>query len=191
LNYCFISILFSLWLGLKFFTSKGGLESAEITEILARAHDLEATVSAEAIEQVQPVLQPIGLMDAYSAHLVSLVRKGTKSQQDKPLQGFHIIVDAGNGAGGFFVDKVLIPLGANTVGSQFLDPDGTFPNHIPNPEDHAAMKACSEATLKHKADLGICFDTDVDRAAVVDSAGTEINRDRLIALLASTHTQTD
>jgi len=46
------------------------------------------------------------------------------------------------------------------------------------------MKAASEATLANKADLGIIFDTDVDRAAVVDSDGTEINRDRLIALLA-------
>ena len=43
--------------------------------------------------------------------------------------------DAGNGAGGFYAEKVLKPLGACTEGSQFLDPDGSFPNHIPNPED--------------------------------------------------------
>jgi phosphomannomutase len=40
-----------------------------------------------------------------------------------------IAVDAGNGSGGFFATDVLAPLGADVSGSQFLDPDGTFPNH--------------------------------------------------------------
>jgi len=40
---------------------------------------------------------------------------------------------------------------------------GLFPNHIPNPEDKTAMKAITEAVLQNKADLGIIFDTDVDR----------------------------
>lgn len=84
--------------------------------------------------------------------------------------------------------KVLEPLGAITTGSQFLEPDGKiyseifiqmsrrvifyknlsfqsgmFPNHIPNPEDKTAMKAITQAVLDNKADLGIIFDTDVDR----------------------------
>lgn len=65
------------------------------------------------------------------------VRSATGETQ--PLQGKRILVDAGNGAGGFYVDKVLKPLGADTTGSQFLDPDGRFPNHIPNPENETAM----------------------------------------------------
>lgn len=40
---------------------------------------------------------------------------------------------------------------------------GLFPNHIPNPEDKAAMEAITQAVLNNKADLGIIFDTDVDR----------------------------
>lgn len=60
-----------------------------------------------------------------------------------------------------------------------------FPNHVPNPEAKEAMEAARSATLAAKADLGIVFDTDVDRAAVVDPQGNEINRDRLIALLAA------
>lgn len=51
---------------------------------------------------------------------------------DEPLKGLKIVVDAGNGAGGFFVNEVLNELGADTIGSNFLDPDGMFPNHIPN-----------------------------------------------------------
>ncbi|XP_019193170.1 PREDICTED: uncharacterized protein LOC109187439 [Ipomoea nil] len=81
--------------------------------------------------------------------------------------------------------KVLEPLGAITSGSQFLEPDGMFPNHIPNPEDKTAMKAITQAVLDNKADLGIIFDTDVDRSAAVDSSGHEFNRNRLIALLSA------
>ncbi|XP_054813276.1 LOW QUALITY PROTEIN: uncharacterized protein LOC129313907 [Prosopis cineraria] len=81
--------------------------------------------------------------------------------------------------------KVLEPLGAITTGSQFLEPDGMFPNHIPNPEDKTAMKAITQAVLDNKADLGIIFDTDVDRSAAVDSFGREINRNRLIALMSA------
>jgi phosphomannomutase len=96
-----------------------------------------------------------------------------------------IIVDAGNGAGGFFAEDVLAPLGADTAGSQFLEPDGRFPNHIPNPENEEAMRSVSDAVLASGAHLGIIFDTDVDRASVVDSSGEPISRNRLIALMSA------
>ncbi|MER2063990.1 MAG: phosphomannomutase/phosphoglucomutase, partial [Alkalibacterium sp.] len=76
-------------------------------------------------------------------------------------------------------------LGADTTGSQFLDPDGTFPNHEPNPDNKEAMQSISEAVLKNKADLGIIFDTDVDRSAIVDSEGNSINRNNLIGLIGA------
>ena len=82
-----------------------------------------------------------------------------------------IIVDAGNGSGGFFADKILAPLGADVNGSQFLEPDGMFPNHIPNPEDKIAMASLKKAVLDKRADLGLIFDTDVDRAGAVFSDG--------------------
>ena len=93
-------------------------------------------------------------------------------------------VDAGNGAGGFYAD-MLASLGAKTDGSQFLEPDGRFPNHIPNPEDEAAMAAISAAVKRSGANLGVIFDTDCDRAAIVDHTGREINRNRLIALISA------
>ncbi|MBQ6570483.1 MAG: phosphomannomutase/phosphoglucomutase, partial [Clostridia bacterium] len=93
--------------------------------------------------------------------------------------------DAGNGAGGFYARDVLAPLGADITGSQFLEPDGNFPNHIPNPEAPEAMEAVRSAAVRNNADLGIIFDTDVDRAGCVDSRGTEINRNRLVALASA------
>ena len=62
---------------------------------------------------------------------------------------------------------MLAPLGADITGSQFLDPDGSFPNHICNPEHPSAMAAGAKATTAAKADLGIVFDTDVDRYVCV------------------------
>lgn len=80
---------------------------------------------------------------------------------------------------------MLAPLGADTSGSQFLDPDGTFPNHIPNPEEPEATRAGAAAVSKSQADLGIIFDTDVDRSGVVDKDGLTINSNRMIALMSA------
>ena len=163
--------------GFKFFTAGGGLEKADIKAILEYAAGDETTGLA-----VGSLVQG-EFMDAYAKILADKIRAATG--EEKPLEGFKIVVDAGNGAGGFYVDKVLQPLGADTEGSRYLDPDGSFPNHIPNPEDKAAMASIMEAVRETKADLGIIFDTDVDRAGAVLSDGSELNRNRIIAMLAA------
>ena len=76
-------------------------------------------------------------------------------------------------------------MGANITGSQFLDPDGTFPNHIPNPDNKKAMSSIQKAVLANQADLGIIFDTDVDRSALVDDQGVTLNRNNLIAVISA------
>lgn len=163
--------------GLKFFTPEGGLEADEISRILDMAERGEHICGGEAFYEERSYL------DEYCLSLVNSVRRACG--EDRPLYGKKIIVDAGNGAGGFFADKVLKPLGADTEGSLFLQPDGMFPNHIPNPEDRQAIHCLSRAVVKEKADLGIIFDTDVDRAGAVDACGEEINRNKLIALVAA------
>ncbi|KAL2899845.1 Phosphomannomutase/phosphoglucomutase [Bienertia sinuspersici] len=173
--------------GFKFFTNAGGLGKADIKDILERASEIYKKFTGEGLQKSQgrsASVRRVDYMAIYASDLVQAVRKAA-GNKEKPLEGFHIVVDAGNGAGGFFVDKVLKPLGAVTSGSQFLEPNGMFPNHIPNPEDKAAMRAITQAVLSNKADLGIIFDTDVDRSAAVDSAGRELNRNRLIALLSA------
>ncbi len=125
-------------------------------------------------------------ISVYCEFLCEKIKKGINARDyEKPLKGLHIVVDTGNGAGGFFVEKVLNPLGADTIGSQFLEPDGTFPNHIPNPENKAAMESIKNAVLKNKADLGIIFDTDVDRMSAVLPNGEEVNRDAIIAMMSA------
>lgn len=168
--------------GLKFFTAEGGLEKADITEILALSDKIYEG-GIEKNNETKGNVEVLDFISVYSGILVNKIKDATGDE--KPLDGFRIVVDAGNGAGGFFVDKVLKPLGADTTGSQFLEPDGSFPNHIPNPEDEEAMKAICNAVVANKADFGIIFDTDVDRAGAVDRNGREINRNRIIALIAA------
>lgn len=168
--------------GLKFFTSQGGLEKQDIIDILTLAERNKFEPRSQ-----RGTISKHDFISIYAAGLVEKVRKGVNHPEhfEEPLKGLKIIVDAGNGAGGFYVDKVLQPLGADPTGSQFLDPDGTFPNHIPNPEDRNAMASICQAVIDCKADFGILFDTDVDRVAAVDSQGRELNRNRAIALISA------
>lgn len=167
--------------GLKFFTRDGGLEGSDIEEILLFAQNGEAPEELSGGEIV-----PTDYMSDYSARLRAMIcREVNAEDYEHPLKGFKIVVDAGNGAGGFYAEKVLAPLGADTTGSCFLEPDGMFPNHIPNPENEEAMASISRAVLDAGADMGVIFDTDVDRGGAVDSKGNEINRNRLVAMAAA------
>ena len=163
--------------GLKFFTKWGGIDGKDLTVIIEIA-DKGGFAAKEGA-----TIEEVAYMTQYAAGLrKKICDEIGKNEEDKPLSGYHIVVDAGNGVGGFYAYDVLEPLGADISGSRFLNPDGMFPGHIPNPEDKTAMQSITEAVIESKADLGVIFDTDVDRAGCVDSTGEEINRNRLIAL---------
>ncbi len=164
--------------GLKFFVGTGGLEGSDISEILTLAERKEECISAQ-----KGNVEKVDYMKDYAARLRDMIIRET-GKGEKPLQNYHIVVDAGNGVGGFYANEVLAPLGADICGSQFLDPDGMFPNHIPNPENKQAIESICDAVKTSGADFGVIFDTDVDRAGCVDGDGNEINRNRLIAIAA-------
>lgn len=167
--------------GLKFFTREGGLEGSDIEEILEYAQNGDSPAENSCGE-----IRKVDYMTDYAKGLCEKIKKEVNAEDyEHPLKGFKIVVDAGNGAGGFYADKVLSVLGADTTGSRYLDPDGMFPNHIPNPEDATAMASICEAVKEANADLGVIFDTDVDRGGAVDSKGNEINRNRLVAVAAA------
>lgn len=163
--------------GIKLFNKEGGLNKEDIADILKNAETVETAF------KIGGSRQDFAFIPKYAAGIVRTIQERTGAEQ--PLKGAHIVVDAGNGAGGFFAKLVLEPLGANTEGSQFLEPDGHFPNHIPNPEDKTAIHAIIDAVKANQADMGIIFDTDVDRAAVIDERGHAINRNGFIAFIAS------
>lgn len=168
--------------GLKFFTKSGGVEHEDITAILNYAGEEQTPESGKTGKRVNK-----DLLKDYAADLREKIRNGLPEavRTKQPLKGRHIVVDAGNGAGGFFATHVLEPLGAVTQGSQFLEPDGLFPNHVPNPDNKEAMNSLQKAVLENNADFGIIFDTDVDRSAVVDKEGNSVNRNNLIGLIGA------
>ncbi len=172
--------------GFKYFTAEGGLDKPDITTLIELAQS--ESIPEKLLKPFSGKLQlpeGKGLMDLYQEHLKNTIRKGLGAGNgDKALAGLHIVVDAGNGAGGFFVSGVLEPLGADCSGSRYLEPDGSFPNHQPNPENAEAMASICEAVTASGADLGIIFDTDVDRASAVDSKGRPIGRNEIVALAA-------
>ena len=164
--------------GLKFFLPEGGVSATDISMILSIA------ANTAPVDGPHPAVQKHDFLPVYKQQLMDRMRRGLDTDVACPLLGLHVVVDAGNGAGGFY-EEMLREMGAWTEGSQFLEPDGHFPNHIPNPENEQAMAAISQAVVRVGADLGVIFDADCDRAAIVDAAGREINRNRLIALISA------
>ncbi|MES2768396.1 MAG: phosphomannomutase/phosphoglucomutase [Bdellovibrionota bacterium] len=99
------------------------------------------------------------------------------------LSGLKIVLDCGNGAAGVIVRKLYEACGA-TATILFENPDGTFPNHHPDPTVEKNLVDLKKEVLKQKADVGIGFDGDADRIGVVDENGKMILGDELMVLIS-------
>ncbi|MDI9388190.1 MAG: phosphomannomutase/phosphoglucomutase [Synergistota bacterium] len=92
-----------------------------------------------------------------------------------------VVADSGNGTAGLMIREYLEALGCEVV-SLFDEPDGSFPNHHPDPQQRKNLAALIEAVRREKADVGVAFDGDADRLGVVDERGEMIWGDILMAL---------
>jgi phosphomannomutase/phosphoglucomutase len=116
----------------------------------------------------------------------SLVQQHMQTIASKVRMGprkLKIVLDAGNSLSGVFMQPVYEQLGIEVI-CLYCEPDGTFPNHLPNPEDPETTKDLERAVIEHGADMGIGFDGDADRCGIIDEHGHHIAADRLLALLA-------
>jgi phosphomannomutase/phosphoglucomutase len=91
-----------------------------------------------------------------------------------------IVCDSGNGTGGLYAPAFLRRIGCE-VTDLFSEPDGTFPNHHPDPTKRENLVKLIETVKTKGADLGVGFDGDADRIGVVDDQGQVIWGDRLMA----------
>jgi phosphomannomutase len=98
----------------------------------------------------------------------------------KPLR---VVIDAANGMGGVMLPPVLERLPIDAV-PYFFEPDGTFPNHEPNPLLPENREFIIEKLREEGADLGVAFDGDADRCFFVDDTGEFVPGDFVTALLA-------
>ncbi len=98
----------------------------------------------------------------------------------RPLR---VVVDAGNGIAGSYAPELLRRLGCEVI-EQHCESDGTFPHHLPDPEDAHNVVDLQERVVRERADLGIAYDGDADRVGVVDEKGERHEADLILVLLA-------
>ncbi|MFN7924914.1 MAG: phosphomannomutase/phosphoglucomutase [Bryobacteraceae bacterium] len=94
-----------------------------------------------------------------------------------------VVVDAGNGTAGPVMKQLLPKLNCDAV-ELYFEPDGSFPNHHPDPTVEKNLEPLSKAVREHKADLGIAFDGDSDRIGAVDERGQVVWGDYLMLIYA-------
>jgi phosphomannomutase len=116
------------------------------------------------------------LLGAYAKHLHALVDLSG-------IRRLTVVVDAGNGMGGLTTPAVLGGLDLDIVGL-YLDLDGSFPNHPPNPLEPANLVDAQVAVREHGADLAVVFDGDADRCFVIDERGEVVSPSAITALIA-------
>ena len=128
-------------------------------------------------------LQPaIGARDAYVARVMSFVTVAA-------LRPLKILVNAGNGAAGPTFDAIAHALHLAGAPLEFVrlnhDPDGSFPNGIPNPLLPENQPATAQAVVAAKADMGVAWDGDFDRCFFFDHTGRFIDGEYIVGLLAA------
>lgn len=98
----------------------------------------------------------------------------------RPLK---IVVDAGNGIAGTFAPELLRRLGCEVI-EQHCESDGSFPNHLPDPEDEHNVVDLQARVVEERADLGVAYDGDADRVGIIDERGRRHEADLILVLLA-------
>ena len=160
--------------GIKFCRAGArGVEADFLTKLRQRALELDGHVSPELGEGA---VTEIDTLAGYAEHLTGLV----SLEGIRPLR---VVVDAGNGMAGHTVEAVLGGANLELVGL-FLDLDGSFPNHQPNPLEPENLVDAQRAVLEHGADVALVFDGDADRCFIVDERGQVVSPSAITALIA-------
>ena len=150
-------------------------DAAPITpDLMARIVELSGAELPPAA--VRGDYRELDLLGAYAAHLHSLVDLSTTRR-------LRVVVDAGNGMAGWTTPAVLGPLDVDVIGL-YMDLDGSFPNHPPNPLEPANLVDAQRAVRETGADLALVFDGDADRCFIIDERGEVVNPSVVTALIA-------
>ncbi|MGI8768579.1 MAG: phosphomannomutase/phosphoglucomutase [Propionibacteriaceae bacterium] len=154
----------------------------------AKARPLTTAILAELKDRViNPGPAPVGchpgsvvvqdLLPAYVDHLLSLVDLSTSRR-------LRVVADAGNGMAGHTLPSVFAHLDAELIGL-YLELDGSFPNHPPNPLEPQNLVDAQRAVRQNHADLGLVFDGDADRCFIIDERGQVVSPSAVTALIAT------
>jgi phosphomannomutase len=154
-----------------------GIETglAEIRQMVA--DDVPASDGAPGRGGAPGTISTRDLLSGYAEFLKGLV-------DVSGIRPLTVVVDAGNGMGGFTVPTVFEGLPLNVI-PLYFELDGSFPNHEANPIDPANLRDLQRAVREHGADIGLAFDGDADRCFVVDERGEIVSPSVLTALIAA------
>lgn len=140
-------------------------------ELAALAREFEGGRFTEGRGSVETV----DVRDAYATAVAGRVRA---------RRSLKVVVDAGNGAGGPVAPALLERTGFEVV-PLHCDPDGTFPNHHPDPTKPENLEDLRETILAERADAGVALDGDADRVVLLDENGRIHWPDRMLMALAA------
>ena len=101
----------------------------------------------------------------------------------RPARRLKVVVDAGNGVAGLYAPELLRRIGCEVI-EQHCESDGSFPNHLPDPEDERNVEDLKERVVAERADLGVAYDGDADRVGIIDERGGRHEADLILILLA-------
>src|SRR6266550_1015258 len=107
----------------------------------------------------------------------------TIARMIRPARRLKVVVDAGNGVAGLYGPELLRRIGCDVV-ELHCESDGSFPNHLPDPEDEHNVEDVKAKVVEVSADLGIAYDGDADRVGVIDERGGRHEADLILILLA-------
>jgi phosphomannomutase len=144
---------------------------AEIRERALSYEDARATAGARGKVTTQDVLE------AYVDRVLSFV-------DESAIRPLRVVIDTANGMAGVMLPPVLDRLPQLDVVRCYFEPDGTFPNHEPNPLLPENREFIVRKTKEEHADLGVAYDGDADRCFFVDDTGEFVPGDFVTALLA-------
>ena len=99
-------------------------------------------------------------------------------------KGIKVVVDSANATGGIVGPELYRKLGCDVV-ELFSEPDGTFPNHHPNPSVESTLDTLKSVVKSEKADIGIAYDGDSDRIGIIDNLGRYLTGDKLLFIYAT------
>lgn len=136
--------------------------------------ELKELIKKEDYEEGKGNIREKEVVKDYLEHIYSLIA---------PEKSLKIILDPGNGTAGPFASELFKMLGADFECIN-CEPDGNFPNHLPDPTVVKYTKQLSDKVNKEKAVMGIGYDGDTDRAGIIDENGKLVYGDQLLGALA-------
>lgn len=141
----------------------------------AELHILRALIEAQDFERGEGSVHSLDLSTEYQLFIRERIALGPRR--------FRVVVDGGNGVGGELLVSLLRSLGFDVV-PLYCEPDGRFPNHLPDPTVPEHLFDLQRAVAEHDAELGLALDGDADRLAAVDRQGRVLWGDQLMILFA-------